>query len=82
MDRKLMEKIALVCTICLCTLTIWFDFGAERLLNYLLLHKITPIAYRDFGYLSILVPMGIILVMVTTVLYLCYHSDYPEEDGE
>ena len=82
MDRKLMEKIILVGTIGISILMFWLDIGSEWLLHRLLRTKLTPIAYRDFEQISFLVSAGIILVLVVSILCLCYNSDYPEEDGE
>ena len=84
MDRKLMEKLALVGTVCLCAMIVWMDWGAELLLQYLLKHKLVPTAICDFQYIFILVGMGIVLVMVVAVLYICFRhlSDNPEEDEE
>lgn len=84
MDRKLMEKLSLVVTVCLCAMIVWLDWGAERLLQYLLKNKLAPTAMREFQYIFILVGIGIVLVMVVAVLYICFRhlSDNPKEDEE
>ena len=84
MDRKLMEKLALVGTVCLCAMIVWMNWGAEWLLQYLMMHRLAPTAMREFQYIFILVGMGIVLIMVVAVLYICFRhlSDNPEEDEE
>lgn len=83
MNRNLMEKLALICTSCLCALVFWLDAGAEYLLRYLLRSNLFPDATRQFQYISISVCTGILLIMVFSVLYLFReYSDDSEEDEE